>query len=82
MNLITHILNHFGVNKVPEPLKVLNHTGVITFATNAASTITSIASNMGVIFVYVLFCFSSIDRLTASLLMPYKMKRGSIRPSK
>lgn len=55
MTLITNVLNYFGVDKIPEPLKVLNNSGVITFATNVASTITLIAGNMGVIFVYVLF---------------------------
>lgn len=55
MALIGNVLNYFGIAKIPEPLKVLNHSGVITVATNAAHTITYMAGNTGVIFVYVLF---------------------------
>lgn len=55
MNLITKTLDYFGVDKVPEPFKVFDQSKVVSFATNLASTITSIAGNMGVIFIYVLF---------------------------
>ncbi|MEM1003373.1 MAG: AI-2E family transporter, partial [Bacteroidota bacterium] len=55
MYLITNILDYFGVNEIPEPLKVFDQTRVMAFATNLASTVTSIAGNMGVIIIYVLF---------------------------
>ncbi len=55
MGLITKTLDYFNIDKVPEALRVFNQTRVMTFATNLASTITSIAGSMGVIFIYVLF---------------------------
>jgi AI-2 transport protein TqsA len=55
MNLITSTLHYFGIDKVPDSIQMINHSRVLSFATNVASTITSIAGNMGIIFIYVLF---------------------------
>lgn len=55
MHFMTKTLDYFGVDKVPEPLKIFDQSRVMSFATNLASTITSIAGNMGIIFIYVLF---------------------------
>lgn len=44
-----------GIDEKPEKYQILSQASIVNFATNMASTLTSIAGNMGVIFLYVLF---------------------------
>lgn len=55
MHFLTSTLDYFGIDKVPEQLKIFDQSKIVSFATNLASTVTSTAGNMGIIFIYVLF---------------------------
>lgn len=68
---ITHIMNYFGIDHIPEQLKVFDQARIVSFATNIATTITSIAGSMGIIFIYVLFLlleYQSFDRKLSAII--------------
>ena len=72
LNVITdHIFTSLGIEEAPEVGKIIGKDRIVSFASSMAQTLTSLAGNMGIIFIYVLFLLlerESFDRKLAAAI--------------